>query len=91
VVILPDVCYKMISIQELHRQAMDMAEMALMAKHQGKLDKADDFFDKLMIKKKNLPSFLKRFRMKNRLARFSIEVPLLWHYNVKNFGKQNVL
>ncbi|MEK8016264.1 MAG: hypothetical protein VSS75_005300 [Candidatus Parabeggiatoa sp.] len=49
----------MISIQALHRQAMDMAELALIAKHQGKLDKANDLFREAYDKEKESAEFFK--------------------------------
>jgi len=49
----------MISIQALHRQAMDMAEMALIAKHQGNLDKANDLFREAYDKEKESAEFFK--------------------------------
>jgi len=51
--------YKMIKIQELHRQAMDMAELALIHKHQGELDKAEDLFRQAYDKQKESAEFFK--------------------------------
>jgi len=49
----------MIKIQELHRQAMDMVELALIHKYQGELDKADDLFRQAYDKEKESAEFFK--------------------------------
>jgi tetratricopeptide (TPR) repeat protein len=49
----------MISIQELHRQAMDMAEQALIHKHQGELNKADELFRQAYDQEKESAEFFK--------------------------------
>ncbi len=62
----------MIRIQELHRQAMDLAETALMAKHKGELEKAQDLFRQAFEKEKNQLIFSKKIIRMNRLALFFI-------------------
>lgn len=46
-------------IQELHRQAMDFAEKALMAKHQGELERSYALFRQAFEKEKNQQNFFK--------------------------------
>ncbi|KHD04986.1 hypothetical protein PN36_30195 [Candidatus Thiomargarita nelsonii] len=50
----------MIRIQELHRQAMDMAENALMAKYKGELETAHHLFRQAFEKEKKTASFFKK-------------------------------